>query len=50
MNPFEVERRGALPCVRIGGLLQFDPRAVRAVAVGPSDHDSKMERRSAKRG
>jgi excisionase family DNA binding protein len=33
---YKAAERGELPCVRIGGLLRFDARAVRAVALGPA--------------
>jgi excisionase family DNA binding protein len=31
---YKAAERGELPCVRIGGLLRFDARAVRAFALG----------------
>jgi excisionase family DNA binding protein len=31
---YNAAERGELPCVRIGGLLRFDARAVRAFALG----------------
>ena len=31
---YKAAERGELPCVRIGALLRFDARAVRAVALG----------------
>ncbi|OLD47072.1 MAG: hypothetical protein AUI48_05410 [Chloroflexi bacterium 13_1_40CM_2_68_14] len=47
---YKAAERGELPCIRVGGLLRFDPRAVRAWAAGPSESGSNMERRSARRG
>jgi excisionase family DNA binding protein len=31
---YKAAERGDLPCVRLGGLLRFDARAVRAFALG----------------
>ncbi len=31
---YKAAERGELPCMRIGGLLRFDARAVRAFALG----------------
>ena len=39
-----------LPSVRVGGLLRFDPGAVRAFALGTSDNSGSMKGRSSKRG
>ncbi|HET7786373.1 MAG TPA: helix-turn-helix domain-containing protein [Myxococcales bacterium] len=33
---YKAAERGDLPCMRIGGLLRFDGRAVRAFALGRS--------------
>jgi len=30
---YKAAERGELPCIRVGGLLRFDPHAVRAFAV-----------------
>src|SRR2546425_2808694 len=47
---YKAAERGELPCIRVGGLLRFDPRAVRAFAAGPSERSGNMERRAAQRG
>lgn len=31
---YQRAERGELPCLRIGGLLRFDPKAIRALALG----------------
>lgn len=47
---YKAAERGDLPCVRIGGLLRFDARVVRAFAAGPSEGSGSMEQRSSRRG
>jgi excisionase family DNA binding protein len=47
---YKAAERGDLPSTRIGGLLRFDPGAVRAVAVGLSDSRGSVERTSTRRG
>jgi len=47
---YKAAERCELPCIRVGGLLRFDPAAVRAFALGTSESSGSMQRQSSKRG
>ncbi|TMB31807.1 MAG: helix-turn-helix domain-containing protein [Deltaproteobacteria bacterium] len=47
---YKAAERRELPCIRVGGLLRFDPGAVRVFALGPSEGSDSMTGRSSKRG
>ena len=47
---YKAAERRELPCIRVCGLLRFDPAAVRAFALGTSEGSGNMERHSSKRG
>lgn len=47
---YKASERRELPCIRVGGLLRFDPAAVRAFALGTSEGSGSMEAQSSKRG
>ena len=47
---YKAAERCELPCIRVGGLLRFDPAAVRAFALGMSESSGSMQRQSSKRG
>ena len=47
---YKAAERRKLPCIRVGGLLRFDPAAVRAFALRTSEGSGSMEGQSSKRG
>jgi len=47
---YKAAERGELPSLRVGGLLRFDPGAVRAFARGTSESSGSMEGQSSRRG
>jgi excisionase family DNA binding protein len=47
---YKAAERRELPCMRVGGLLRFDPAAVRAFALGTSESSDSMQGQSSKRG
>ena len=47
---YKAAERRELPCIRVGGLLRFDPGAVRAFALGTSEGSGNMEGQWSKRG
>jgi len=47
---YKAAERRELPCVRVGGLLRFDPAAVRAFALGTSKSSGRMQRQLSNRG
>ena len=47
---YKAAERGELPCMRVGGLLRFDPAAVRVAVAEPSETGGNIQRRGGKRG